>query len=52
MTTNDYKWAKIVFYLSRDAFLFMTLILGPIAILSKFSRRSLENFTRSRKTEL
>ena len=21
MTTNDYKWAKIVFYLSRDAFL-------------------------------
>ena len=49
MTTNDYKWAKIVFYLSRDAFLFMTLILGQIAILSKFSRRSLENFTRSRK---
>ena len=49
MTTNDYKWAKIVFYLSRDAFLFMTLILDQIAILSKFSRRSLENFTRSRK---
>ena len=46
-----YRWAKIVFFsisnLSRDALLFVTKILGQIAILWKFRRRSLESFTRS-----
>ena len=37
--------------LSRDALLFVTQILGQIAILWKFSRRPLENFTRSQKNK-
>ena len=37
--------------LSRDALLFVTKILGQIAILWKFRRRSLESFTRSQKNK-
>ena len=37
--------------LSRDALLFVTWIFGQIAILWKFSRRSLENFARSQKNK-
>ena len=51
MAIKDYKWAKIVIYLSCDALLFLTLILGQIAILWKSSRRLLENCTRSQKNK-
>ena len=44
---NDYKWAKIVIYL---IYLFR-IFQGQIAILWKFSQRSLENFTRSQKNK-
>ena len=44
---NDCKWAKIVIYL---IYLFRTFQ-GQIAILWKFSQRSLENFTRSQKNK-
>ena len=44
---NDCKWAKIVSYL---IYLFR-IFQGQIAILWKFSQRSLENFTRSQKNK-
>ena len=44
---NDYKWAKIVIYV---IYLFR-IFQGQIAILWKFSQRSLENFTRSQKNK-
>ena len=49
MTTNDYKWAKIVIYLSR--IYRVTPCCLWVCDFMKFSRRPLENFTRSRKNK-
>ena len=53
---NDYKWAKIVIYLIYLSRIYRVTpcclwpkFSGQIAISWKFSRRSLENFTRSQK---